>query len=190
MSSPTTPMTKKVKLSLLAGLFLVLGFALGAEAQNQSPPPAPVPPAEGELVPTDEATGRSEISELLQGEEAILSGAGVTYDPEERRDPFKSLLIANEQPEQQKRVRPPGIPGLLIDEIQITGIFRTAAGFVVQVQSAEKEKSFLLKPGDQLFDGDVVRIDANQVVFKQIVQDPTALKPFREVVKKLRPEGA
>ena len=28
---------------------------------------------------------------------------------------------------------------------------------------------------------------ADEVVFKQIVQDPTALKPFREVVKKLNP---
>jgi len=41
--------------------------------------------------------------------------------------------------------------------------------------------------GDQLFDGDVIRIGAQEVVFKQIVSDPTALKPFREVTKRLSP---
>ena len=81
--------------------------------------------------------------------------------------------------------RPEGIPGLLIDEVMVTGIFRTQQGYVAQVQSAENEKSFLLKEGDQLYDGDVVRITDGEIVFKQIVQDPTALKPFREVVKTL-----
>ena len=56
---------------------------------------------------------------------------------------------------------------------------------MAQVQAGNKQKSFLLKEGDQLFDGDVVSIAKDEVVFKQIVQDPTALKPFREVVKKL-----
>ena len=44
-----------------------------------------------------------------------------------------------------------------------------------------------MREGDQLYDGDVVRITQNEVVFKQIVNDPTVLKPFREVVKKLNP---
>jgi Tfp pilus assembly protein PilP len=172
----------------LLPLVALCGWLIGTSAvAAQSAPPAEAP-ATGELVPT-ETPGLSEISELLQGEDAVLSGEGVTYDPEERRDPFKSLLVANEQTE-QKRVRPPGIPGLMIDELQITGIFRKAGGFLAQVQSANKERSYLLKPGDQLFDGDVVSISPNQVVFKQIVQDPTALKPFREVVKTLRPEGS
>jgi hypothetical protein len=82
--------------------------------------------------------------------------------------------------------RPDGIPGLLIDQIKLTGIFRTAKGFVAQVLGDPRSKrSYLIKEGDQLYDGDVVSINRNQVVFKQIVQDPTALKPFREVVKSL-----
>jgi hypothetical protein len=43
----------------------------------------------------------------------------------------------------------------------------------------------LLKGGDQLFDGDVVTISRDEVVFKQVVADPAASKPFREVVKSL-----
>ena len=80
--------------------------------------------------------------------------------------------------------RPAGVPGLLIDEIQLTGIFRTSRGFVAQV-AAPGPRSYLLKEGDQLYDGDVVAINRNEVVFKQVVADPTASKPFREVVKSL-----
>jgi len=127
------------------------------------------------------------IDVLLEGEEEILAGEGYSYDPGDRRDPFKSLLAATELPE-LRGPRPEGIPGLLIDEVILTGIFKTQDGFVAQVQSAENEKSYLLKGGDQLYDGDVVRITDNEVIFKQIVQDPTALKPFREVVKTLNPE--
>ena len=84
--------------------------------------------------------------------------------------------------------RPDGIPGLLIDEIELTGIFRTSKGYVAQVRVPTKAKSYLLKEGDQVYDGDVVSINRNEVVFKQVVQDPTAAKPFREVVKTLKPE--
>ncbi len=75
----------------------------------------------------------------------------------------------------------------MIDEIDLKGIWRTPKGFVVQVLAANQKKTYLLKEGDQLYDGDVVSINKKEVVFKQIVQDPTALKPFREVVKTLNP---
>lgn len=129
-----------------------------------------------------------DIESLLEGEEEILAGEGFAYDPGNRRDPFKSLLAASEVAE-FRGPRPDGVPGLLIDEIRITGIIRTPQGYVAQAQSAEQEKAYLLREGDQLYDGDVVRITPNEMVFKQIVQDPTALKPFREVVKTLNPEG-
>jgi hypothetical protein len=129
------------------------------------------------------------IDEILQGEEDVLSGSGFSYDPGNRRDPFKSLLVVGREPV-FRGPRPEGVPGLLIDEIDLTGIFHTSKGFVAQVVASNQKKSFLLKEGDQLYDGDVVSINKNEVVFKQVVQDPTALKPFREVVKSLSPAGA
>jgi hypothetical protein len=129
------------------------------------------------------------IDEILQGEEDVLSGSGFSYDPGNRRDPFKSLLVVGREPV-FRGPRPEGVPGLLIDEIDLTGIFHTSKGFVAQVVASNQKKSFLLKEGDQLYDGDVVSINKNEVVFKQVVQDPTALKPFREVVKSLTPAGA
>ncbi len=133
-----------------------------------------------------EVAGDLEIDALLEDDETVLAGGGYTYDPGSRRDPFKSLLEAREGP-MLRGPRPEGIPGLLIDETDLTGIFVTLEGPVAQVRAADRGESYLVRVGDQLYDGDVVSIADNEVVFKQIVDDPTALKPFREVVKKLNP---
>ncbi len=136
------------------------------------------------FVPDEERT--EAVDDILRDEAAMLAGEGYFYDPGNRRDPFKSLLEAREKVE-LRGPRPEGIPGLLIDDIDVTGIFLTSDGPVVQVASADREKSYLLRVGDQLYDGDVTGISGSEAVFKQIVDDPTALKPFREVVKKLNP---
>lgn len=178
-------MRRTLKPAGLTALFvLVVAWAALAQAPQQPPPSTPEQtPQEGAAPPEGEL---GNIDEILEGEEAVLAGGSFSYDPGNRRDPFKSLLAAPDRPE-FRGPRPEGVPGLLIDEIDLTGIFRTSKGFVAQVVAANQKKSYLLKEGDQLYDGDVVSINRNEVVFKQIVQDPTALKPFREVVKSLSP---
>ncbi len=170
-----------------------LALGLAATAQTASPPDAAAPssggaaPAEGgSSEPLSADSDLSNIDQILEGEEEVLSGGGYTYDPGNRRDPFKSLLTKPDRLE-LRGPRPEGIPGLLIDEVDLTGIFKTKKGFVAQIKAANQNKSYLLREGDQLYDGDVVTIRRTEVVFKQIVQDPTALKPFREVVKTLGP---
>ncbi len=183
-------MKNQTRARILLACLLLPG--LGALALAQAPPPSPsaspqgadpnAPPQrdEGFLGAPSPDTG--DIDEILEGEEEVLSGSGgFTYDPGNRRDPFRSLLTGPEKPE--RGPRPEGIPGLLIDEIQLLGIWRTPRGYVAQIRASNK--SYLLREGDELFDGDVVAIQKNEVVFKQQVQDPTALKPFREVVKNL-----
>lgn len=123
---------------------------------------------------------------LLADEEMMFLGEGYIYDPGDRRDPFKSLLIVRERVA-MRGPRPEGVPGLLIEEIDLTGIIITPSGPFAQVKSTQEDKSYLLREGDQLYDGDVVSIAASELTFKQIVDDPTAVKPFREVVKKLNP---
>jgi hypothetical protein len=157
---------------LVAVLAVLVAPARGQEAK----PPLPVPPP-----PPSE-----QIDEMLEQEEEVFEGAGYSYDAGTRRDPFRSLLQAEERPD-LRGPRPEGIAGLLIDEISLTGIFQTPRGWVAQVVSSDQKKSYLLREGDQLYDGDVVRINRTEMVFKQILNDPTALKPFREVTKKLSP---
>ncbi len=160
----------------LAALLLVLAFI-----------PASLLAQEAGANNRDAGTGGElAIDAMLDEDEEILAGRGYTYDPGDRRDPFKSLLVVAERPTLEGP-RPDGIPGLLIDEVVLSGIFATRDGYVAQVQAADRQKGYLIKVGDELFDGDVLRITRNEVVFKQDVLDPTALKPFREVAKSLNP---
>lgn len=143
-------------------------------------------PAATSAAGTAETADTTNVDEILAGEEQVLAGVAYSYDPGTRRDPFKSLLSAKDRVARKGPV-PEGVPGLMIDEVDLTGIFQTPRGFVAQVIASNKDKSYLIREGDQLYDGDVVSITQNEVVFKQIVNDPTVIKPFREVVKKLSP---
>lgn len=168
---------------LAAALLMAAGEGLPLAAQEAAGD-QPAAGAEPEVISPLPAF--DDIDEILGGEDEILSGGGSSYEPGDRRDPFKSLLVTTDRPT-LGGPRPEGIPGLLIDEVVVSGIFQTATGYVAQVQAADRQKSYLIKVGDQLYDGDVVSISLIEVVFRQNVQDPTALKPFREVVKTLNP---
>jgi hypothetical protein len=123
------------------------------------------------------------IDRILESDREALAGEGYIYDPQDRRDPFRSLLQGSEELEEEPVGE--GIPSLRIDEIDLTGIFVTGSGAVAQIFSASQGKSFLLREGDQLRDGDVISISPTEIVFKQDVSGLDELKPFREVVKKL-----
>ncbi|MEM8963729.1 MAG: hypothetical protein AAGD38_19760 [Acidobacteriota bacterium] len=129
------------------------------------------------------------IDELLAQDEELISGADpvATYDPGTRRDPFRSLVQSAGRSAAVEQNRPDGIAGLLIDEIEIEGVFITENGPVAQIGATSDQTSYLIRPGDQLWDGDVVSISIDEITFKQTINDPTALKPFREVVKRLNP---
>jgi len=154
---------------------------------------------EGEFVPEDDGgdglglsadvTDFTTIQDILSLDEEVMNDPGLySYDPGARRDPFQSLAERRKgQLATVEEERPDGPAGMLIDEIAVEGVFVLADGPVAQIQAMGQETSFLLRPGDQLWDGDVVSISFEEVVFKQSVDDPTALKPFREVVKRLEP---
>ncbi len=178
------PMTRRrpePSLRILIACALLALAPAALAAQEPAPEATPGPQ------PGDAIQDSGQVDEILEGDEAVLSGEGYSYDAAGRRDPFLSLLARTQltAPEAQ---RPEGVPGLLIDEVTIQGIFELNGRMFSQVQTADKEKSYLIQEGDQLYDGEVVSITQNEVVFKQLVNDPSVIKPFREVVKKLNPE--
>jgi hypothetical protein len=158
---------------LLAGV-LALAAAVSAFAQ---PAPAPTPAGPAASRPPAQ-TGEA----ILEQEESALSGRSYTYDPAGRRDPFRSLLVRPEQ--RAAGSRPPGIAGVSVDDIVLQGIWKTQAGYVAQIRGTDN-KSYLLRPGDLLWDGEVTRIGPNEVTFRQNLNDPQSVKPFRDVTKQL-----
>ncbi len=161
-------------------LSIALLGALSVSALGQAaaaPTPEPTKPA-AVIAPVPESPGQS----LIEQEESALAGRAYSYDPAGRRDPFRSLLVR----EQHKGgvERPPGIAGISIDDLVVHGIWKTKAGFVAQIRATDN-KSYLIRAGDLLYDGEVVRVAPNEIVFRQNINDPQSVKPFREVTKQL-----
>ncbi len=105
-----------------------------------------------------------------------------TYEVGGRRDPFRSLLVRN--PSDKERVRPPGLAGVMVDELELQGTIKVKQGWVAMMRGPDN-KSYLIRKGTTLFDGEVTDVSATEVTFRQNVNDPTNPKPFREVVKAL-----
>lgn len=137
----------------------------------------------------EESVDFGAVDQLLEQDAEVMSDPGTyAYDPGARRDPFRSL-IQRQADDASDQDRPEGVPGLLVDEIAVQGIFMLPDGPVAQVVSTSQDTSFLIRPGDQLWDGEVVSMTLNEVVFKQDTDDQNSLKPFREVVKRLDPRA-
>jgi type IV pilus assembly protein PilP len=160
---------------LLFATAALAGFAaVVVAADPPGPTPAPTPP----LAPGMHSPGQA----LIEQDEAALAGRAYTYDPAGRRDPFRSLLV---RPEDRARgERPPGIAGMSIDDVVVHGIWKVRSGYVAQVRATDN-KSYLVRAGDLLYDGEVTRVGPNEVLFRQNINDPQSVKPFREVTKQL-----
>jgi type IV pilus assembly protein PilP len=145
--------------------------ALG-QASGQSQTPAIAAPAAPAPAPGQQPSN------------PVEAGAPFTYNPEGRRDPFVSLLGRGNDPKAQG-VRPPGVPGLLINEVSVKGIVRNSTGFVALIQGPDN-KTYVVKAGDRLMDGSVKSIIQDAVVFSQDVNDPLSLVKQKEIRKALR----
>ncbi len=184
----------RVLLLLMAAGALASGVAVAQEEETVADQESQ-PPTEEDGSPTreDGSPELDTIERILQQEQAIEEDDQLGYDPGSRRDPFRSLQIRTDRPS-ARGPRPEGVPGLLIDDVTVRGIFVTPRGPVAQVVASREDTSFVLREGDQLFDGEVVEIrfkkdEYAEIVFKQGVRDPAAIKPFREVVKRLNQKG-
>jgi Tfp pilus assembly protein PilP len=156
-------------------LALAVGLALAQQPAN-APTPAPTP------APAPAGGAESPGQRLLEQDEAAQAGRTYTYDPGGRRDPFRSLLIRAAS--RGGPQRPQGIAGIAIDDLILQGIWKTKAGYVAQIRGTDN-KSYLIRAGDLLYDGEVTRIGPNEVSFRQNLNDPQSVKPFRDVTKQL-----
>jgi len=184
-----------VSLRLLRPALVALGvtLALGPGARGEdpkAPAPAATPaaPSPGSGSPGAQAAPQDSetINKIMQDNEAMLTGRGFTYDPAGRRDPFRSLVDAANTV--GRGPRPRGIAGMLISEVDLVGIVQKGKGAIAFFNGSDN-KGYFLKVGDALYDGKIIRIDrkTGTVVFRQDINDPRSIKPYRDVTKKLTP---
>jgi Tfp pilus assembly protein PilP len=130
-----------------------------------------------------DTTVQQTLQEIL---EEPSSPEAYHYDPQGRRDPFQSLIGPSPK---RASGQVAGPPGFLIDEIKLQGIVKTKQQGLVAMVNGPDNKGYLIKVGDKVLDGEVIRITSTSVVFRQEVNDPTRIERFREVVKDISPEA-
>jgi Tfp pilus assembly protein PilP len=133
----------------------------------------------------EEEIDTSAIEQILRGEREMLQGETFSYDPAGRRDPFRSLREGFEQiKDDEAEPRPPGLPGMMVDEIRLSGIIETPNGILAFVQGRDNI-SYILRPGTKLYDGEVKEIHFDRIVFRKQSNDPKQLKPYEDVVREI-----
>jgi hypothetical protein len=172
-----------------AAVVLTLAAAATTPAFPRGATPGASAPEQQGQAPSSETQkeGQQTVETILRQQEELLSGQRFSYDPGGRRDPFRSLT--DEISARKKGPRPRGVAGMLVSEIDLTGIVRDAQGGNVAVFIGSDNKGYFLRAGDEVYDGTVLAIDpaSGSVTFRQQVDDPRLIKPYRDVVKRLTP---
>ncbi len=125
-----------------------------------------------------------------------------TYQPKSKRDPFISPFDL-EILKGGKKKKVPGIAGMSIDEIVLQGIIKSKKRGYEALVLGSDNKVYWIKPGDKLYDGEVLEIGMGKkspdeisspveagkvfgyVVFRQYVNDPNLIKPYKDIKKYL-----
>ncbi len=160
----------------LAVVVLVLAATATAQTTTTTPPAEQAPAAEEQAPPATPAPPPEPID--------VTEGTGFRYEARGRRDPFVSLALGLDvlSPD----VRPPGLAGMLIQEVSLRGIVKTVDGYIAMIQGTDN-KSYFARHGERLYDGNIQSIDDARVVFRQEINDPLRIEKFQTVEKTLHP---
>lgn len=59
---------------------------------------------------------------------------------------------------------------LLLDEMLVTGIFKTPRGYAAMVEATPIKLSYTIYPGEKFFDGQLVAVEENRLVFRKVTK--------------------
>lgn len=174
----------------LSGMALAAPEKPAKKPKASPPPPAAAKPAAPEgAAPAAEPQEPGLIEQIKKENEAVITGRHFSYDPAGRRDPFEPLV----KPQSVKldAKRPKGIAGMVVSEIDLKGVALDTRGNPVAMFRGSDNRGYTLREGDMVYDGRVISIDPRRgvVVFRQQVDDPRRIKPWRDVIKRLTVSG-
>jgi Tfp pilus assembly protein PilP len=73
---------------------------------------------------------------------------------------------------------------LVVDQIVLKGIVKSPSGFIAVVENSAR-RAYFMRENDPVFNGKVIRITGDTVVFQEQVMDKLGKQSMREVVKKV-----
>ena len=153
----------------------VPGVVAGRKAQAK---PAPTVPKSNPPAAASAAHSSSGSAEGAASEEQVVPDG--KYAANGRRDPFISPVVSHAGGSGCNT----GKKCLEIGAINLRGVVRAESGFIAVVSNG-LNKAYFLKENDPVFNGYVVKITGDSVVFQETLQDRLGKSFTREVVKKI-----
>ena len=98
-----------------------------------------------------------------------------------RRDPFVSPVVNRSMMGSGCSV---GKRCLSIDQINLKGVVKADSGMIAVVVNS-LNKAYFLRENDPVFNGYVVKITGDSIIFKETIQDRLGKSMTREVTKKI-----
>jgi hypothetical protein len=153
----------------------VPGVVAGRKAQAK---PAPTVPKSNPPTAASAAHSSSGSAEGAASEEQVVPDG--KYAANGRRDPFISPVVSHAGGSGCNT----GKKCLEIGAINLRGVVRAESGFIAVVSNG-LNKAYFLRENDPVFNGYVVKITGDSVVFQETLQDRLGKSFTREVVKKI-----
>ena len=159
--------------------------AKSAPAPHKAPvakalPTVPAQPKPATAAATETSAAKESVPTVGDSEAAKDDAEDKKYSMTGKRDPFLSPVVSR----QSGSGCSTGKKCLDIEAIALRGVVRSDNGMIAVVTNG-LNKAYFLRENDPVFNGYVVKINGDSVVFKETFQDKLG-KPFtRDVVKKI-----
>lgn len=148
---------------------ILMAVAVTGLAGAQTSAPAPAKPA-----PTTAAKS--------EGSTAAKPATRSRYSS--RRDPFLNPVKMRNDAMSKTVACSTGARCLMVDQVTLKGIVKTQQGMIAMVENSAK-KQYNLREKDPVYNGFVLKITGDSVVFKENATDPSGRPMTREVVKRV-----
>lgn len=168
-------MTKKSKITRLVGLSLAVAglglFAGDFSAANAQTDPF-AKPGWAKKRPTGGTTSGGSSSGQMKTVKAKPAGPppvmAITTPPIESRIAYYKNV--RETAAANGSDIPKVTSVLTLDEMAVVGIFRTPRGYAAMVEAKPIKLSYTIYPGEKFFDGQLVAIEENRLVFRKVTK--------------------
>jgi hypothetical protein len=174
-SSPAQAGTSSAGAKKTAGAKKIPGVVAGRKALAK---PAPTVPKSNPPAAASAAHSNSGSAEGAPSEEPVVPDG--KYAANGRRDPFISPVVSHAGGSGCST----GKKCLEIGDINLRGVVHAESGFIAVVSNG-LNKAYFLRENDPVFNGYVMKITGDSVVFQETLQDRLGKTFTREVVKKI-----
>ena len=196
-------------MKLLNSAFVLFGLAAVAAAQSAAPPsqvvatkpaaassqkakakspfaPAKTAAAKPASAPAASASSQKGGASAAAAKPEVVAAKAATARG--RRDPFVNPVVKATATGGQAVPCSNGKRCLAIHEMVLRGVVKGQNGMIAVVENAAR-KTYFLRENDPVFNGYVVRITGDSVIFKENTQDSAGHATSHEVVKTLAPQA-